>query len=192
MYSAGRPAYYCVKPGCGAYRFVDTAQERGETACKFCGTGFLAEAIKVWPPYPAGGKAKGKGKTRASAPTQVQGGHGGKGGGHGPRPGGGTAPHQLQGCGGGGAAQAAGVGPRPLGFQAQTRYPLQSGSAWGDKGVGKGSGKGGKSGPNKEPTVVEHSPERIHPRLIVQQHMQHGTLPRTWLRLAFAMKSLCR
>ena len=56
-----RPAYDCVKPGCEKWRWVDVAKAKGEVACNFCGTGFLPEAIRLWPPLPEGGKAKGKG-----------------------------------------------------------------------------------------------------------------------------------
>ncbi len=140
-----RPAYDCINPICKGWRWVDDAKSRGEVACSKCGTGFLAEAVRLWPPLPAGGTGKGKGKVGKPAQDHLQ---GGKGSGAGATK-------------GRGAAGASGKGLRTVGAQDNQRFPLQ-GSAWGGHGGGKGGGpKGSKPNPKKALTKSEELEEQL-------------------------------
>ena len=71
-----RDAYLCVNPACKAWRWVDSAKERGERACKKCGTPFSLNSIKAYPPLADGGEGKGKGQAKGGGGAQVQGGKG--------------------------------------------------------------------------------------------------------------------
>ncbi len=170
MYNSGGPAYFCVKPLCTGWKWVATAQARKESACRKCGTPFCAEAIKIWPPLPEGGKGKGKG--RGDPPP---------GGGV---PGAGARPNLLQGGKGGGATNPraaalnhlqggkGGPGLKPLGLQPN----LLQGSR-----VAKGAQKGGSatirsstSKAAKEQARLEvllemYEGDHAHPAVVYQQ-----------------------
>ena len=104
-----RMAYWCVKPGCTGYRYIDVAKERGETCCNRCLTPFSAEVVGAGPP--AGARRR---------PGGEQGG--------GERPGRGRGGYYKP-PGGGTRAQStgAGAGPRQPGLQPSTGHnQLQS------------------------------------------------------------------
>ncbi len=147
----GGPAYDCVNPLCkrrGAWLWVAAAKDRGVTSCKHCGTPFRADAIRTWPPFPEGGKARGRG--RGDVPPGAGGGgqhllQGGKGSG-------GAVHHHLPGGGGGGKG---GGGVRPVGLQAQPHYHLQGGQS------AKGAPKGGAKGPARAKSELAKQEERL-------------------------------
>ncbi len=131
--TAMRPTYDCVNPVCRAWRWVDAAKRNGEVGCAKCGTAFMAEAIRLWPPLPEGGKGKGKGK-----------GGGGRGQGGAAAGGAAGAPHQVQ--GGKGSEGTGEPGRHPKRVGAQGHYPLQ--------------GCGGKGGGAGKPTGAATPPQR--------------------------------
>ncbi len=107
---AKRLAYWCVKPSCTGYRYVDVAKARGETSCKLCSTPFSADMVRVGPPAGARRRPGGAGGDGAGQRGRADGG-GYKPPGGGPRSGGGGA----------------GAGPKPLGLQQPSNH-LQSGN----------------------------------------------------------------
>ena len=131
-------------------------------ACNRCGTAFMAEAIRLWPPKPEGGKGNGKGKGKEERGVGAVRGQGKGGGGAGAATPGRGGCHPLQGgyTGAGAATSSPTGGPRSVGPQAQQRYPLQ-GRGWGGKGGGTGNGVVPNQARRAPSTKVEEMEETL-------------------------------